>query len=152
MTDSQAATVPTTPTGRPRALPILVVVAILLSVAGVVGVYLLIHRGDRLAKTDPVGARACRDFRTWIEEDRKAGHPSPPDVQLLGAMKLAEEAKGATTPGIRAAAGGNVMDDPAAAPVVANGGPSEFRAANLAQLHAACVAAGESMPAYAAGP
>jgi hypothetical protein len=40
------------------------------------------------------------------------------------------------------------MDDPVIAQVKAYGGPASLRFADLPALHAACVAAGEKMPAY----
>lgn len=133
-----------------RGLVVLLATLAVIVAAGAVWAYARTHPSDPLARTDPAGAKTCQNLRSWLDGDVKDDQTGKPADELLVAMSLARQAKYATTAGIRASAGTNIMDDPAAGPVKAAGGPAEFRVADLAQLRAACVTAGESMPAYVA--
>lgn len=128
---------------------ILVAVGAALLIAVGVGAYFLRGDSDPLAKTDPIGAQSCKALRDWINGDVKDPKTGQPYDQILMAVSLGSHAKNAKTPAIRAAAGQNVMDGDAGELLQSYGGPADFRAANLPQMHDACVGAGVKMPAYA---
>jgi hypothetical protein len=132
---------------RSKWLIVALIAGILLLIASGIGAYVFTRPdSDPLARTDPAGAAVCRNLRSWINGDVKDKDGKPLD-SLMASMLAAQQAEHSTTAGIRATVS-DLMDDPAVGLLKAYGGPSEFRIANLPQLHAACVAAGESMPAY----
>ena len=111
------------------------------------------QRGEQLADhvvlaEDPAGAQACHQLAGWINGDLKDPDTGKPLKKGIAATVLAQDAIKSTTPAVKAAAGTDLMDDPVIAQVKAYGGPASLRFADLPALHAACVAAGEKMPAY----
>jgi hypothetical protein len=121
---------------------------VLLLVLGAVAAYLVTRRSDPLA-SDPAGAQACHQLAAWINGDLKDPDTGKPLTKFLAGDVLAQDAIASTTPAIKAAAGADLTDDPAISLLKAYGGPGTLRIADLPALHAACVAAGEKMPAYA---
>lgn len=137
---------------RRNVLPTVIAVGALAAIAGLVALLALRHSDsladDNLARTDVSGAAACHSLAEWIKGDLK---DSSGKVMAKAVVRITVggQAAVATTPGIRAAAGGNLMSGPAEDLAVAGGAPSSMWAADLGQLHAACIAAGERMPKYA---
>lgn len=114
-----------------------------------IGAYLAFGRPTGLERDDPAGAKACHQLSDWIHGDLRDPDTGKPLIEGYAAVALADVAKDAKTPAIRAAAGVNVMGGDAGRFLQAKGGPGELRFANLTDLHAACVSAGVKMPAYA---
>jgi hypothetical protein len=135
---------------RPRSRKWLIIAAAvaLLLVLGAVAAYLGTRRSDPLA-SDPAGAQACHQLADWINGDLKDSDTGKPLTKIVAADALAQYAIISATPAIKAAAGKDLMNDPDISLLKAYGGPETLYLANLPALHAACVGAGERMPAYA---
>jgi hypothetical protein len=105
---------------------------------------------DRLAERDPSGAAACQMLTEWLDGAIDPDTDKPYD-RMVAAVAVSDAAAAAKTAQIRAAVGAWAFDDQALALLRSTGQPVEnMRFADLAKLHAACVQAGVSMPAYAA--
>jgi hypothetical protein len=148
MSHTAADLTPTAP-ARPRRWRLWVGLGV--AVAAVIGgtvAELSTHRTPGPLAADPAGASACANLAQWIKGDLDDPATGKPYNGVLVSEVLAGYAKDATTPGIKATAS-ELMTGDVGNLLKANGGPSSLQLANLPKLHAACVAAGVHMPAYA---
>lgn len=89
-----------------------------------------------LGRTDVSGAVACEELGEWLNGKQRDPKTGKPEDMLIMAIALSSSVNQSTTTGIRATA----------SPV------ASIQAVNMADLDAACTAAGVTMPPFTTTP